>query len=179
MKKKIKPKAVPFTPITSDEEILNFIHSLTGKKKEDTIIGEARGLTHFQISVIRQVFGKTEFTQKYHSEETIRGVIDDYQNGDLVNGIAKKYSISVSAVYGILEREGIDRSRKEPWTKFRCERLVKLKEVDRLKWADIAKYMGMTISAAHAHYKSIKIKQAQEAAAKAAEASKQPNDVNE
>lgn len=156
MIKKINPPR-NFQPITDEQQILQLIHEFNGQKKHDDEVGARYGLSKFQTSVLRQVFGKTEFVTRWHSPELKDAVVAEYEDGMPTNEIAGKHGISIGAVYGILESRGVERGRRDFWkSKFKIKQLIDLRENRHMSWAEIGKMMGRTLKCCQAKYAHMK-----------------------
>lgn len=157
MRNNRKPSAPrEFTPITEDDKILALIHEFNGHKKHDDEVGRQHGLSQFQTSVLRQVFGKTEFVTKWHPQELKDAVVKAYEDGETAVKIAKDNNISISAVYGVLTSMGVERNRRDFWTPIKTKQLVYLRDNQKLSWVEIGQIMGRTFKCCYAKYAHMK-----------------------
>lgn len=143
-------------PITTDEEILEFIHSLNGDAKHDVEICKKYGIPKSVSGMIRRVFGKVTWKKRYLSQDFKDKVIKDYQDGISIKEIAKRNNTTPGGIYSILKLNNVERERWNPWSEIKRMKLVELREKKKMKWEDIARYFGKTIGAVHLQYKYIK-----------------------
>lgn len=158
------PREIPFVPFQSDQEILDFVHALTGDRKADTAVGKARGLNDFQISVLRQVFGKSgPANTKFVSDEVREQIIEQYKDGVNVQEISKNFDVSVSRIYDFLAKAKCDRNRRDFWTPIKERGLMQMRDKKHMMWKDIARFFGKTINCVERKYKYMKMVEARTA----------------
>lgn len=145
-----------FKPFKTDQELLDFAHSLTGVRKHDEALGKKLGMSRFQISVFRQMLGKIEYERKTIPNENRQDIISDYKDGMATLDIAAKYGMSVSAVYGVLERGHCDRDRRDFWTPIKCKQLIHMRDVKKMQWKDIGMALGRSLQCVQQKYTSMK-----------------------
>lgn len=143
-------------PLVTDEEILEFVHSLNGERKHDQEICIARGMPRFVGDVMRRIFGKVKNPKKLHSKEFKEKVIAEYKEGRPVNQIAEDNGLTPAGIYSILHLNGIETERWHPWSKIKKMKLVHMRDEQKLTWREIGQYFEKTPTACHLQYQYIK-----------------------
>lgn len=146
-------------PIVNDDEILAFIHSLTGERNNDLKVCADRGMPRFVCDVIRRVFGKVKNKKYFLPDELKASVIEEYRMGLPIKQIAKNHELSVGSVYSVLSLNKVERNRQNEWSKIQGMRLLHMRDVQKLTWREIGEYFGKSSSACFQKYHNIKSKE--------------------
>lgn len=146
-----------FRPLITDEEILDFVHSLTADRRADEAVCMARGFTKFQASVLRKIFGKVTNPCIRHSSEVKSKVIELYKDGMAIRDIAATANLQESSIYSILDGCNVERNRNDFWSPIKEKKLLHLHDVMRQTWPNIAMQMGRSVQIVHRKYVQLKI----------------------
>lgn len=146
-------------PIVNDDEILAFVHSLTGERKHDIDVCAAHGIPRFVCDVLRRVFGKIRNKKYFLPDDLKASMIKEYRSGLPIKQIAKNHGLSVGSVYSVLSLNKVERNRQNEWSKIQSMRLVRMRDVQKLTWREIGEYFGKSPSACFQKYHNIKSKE--------------------
>lgn len=150
------PNVSHIVPFKDEDELVAFVRMMNGKRQHDIELGKTRGFPRFVMDVLRRILDKTEYKRPLHPIELKQSIVDDYMDGMSTKDMCSKYGMTVGAVYNVLDTMGVERNRKNMWTKIQCMRLLDLRDNKHKSWREIGMIMGKSQDAVHLKHQSLK-----------------------